>query len=98
MRRWDHLSDRVQRSAPGPHQRITLTALGRSALPTITWDASAGYQPAGCSADARFVYLARIGSADGGAVRAAVDRVDLTTGLRQTVLESGTLLPDTWTR
>ncbi|MGB7981551.1 MAG: hypothetical protein WCF36_12245 [Candidatus Nanopelagicales bacterium] len=88
----------IQRSEDGPDQRLTLSALGPSTYPVFSWLASEGYEPMGCSADAKFVYLASIEPSEEGAVRMIVDRVEVSSADRQTVLDTGQPVPDIWTR
>ncbi|MCU0301639.1 MAG: hypothetical protein MUF35_08570, partial [Candidatus Nanopelagicales bacterium] len=78
--------------------RLSLRGLGPAQVEAITWPAAQGFEPAGCSADGRYVYLLALQPDDEGVTRAVVDRVSVADGERARALPAAPEIPGPWTR
>jgi hypothetical protein len=88
----------VLRTGQGPTDRLSLRGLGPAQVEAITWPAAQGFEPAGCSADGRYVYLLALQPDDEGVTRAVVDRVSVADGERARALPAAPEIPGPWTR
>ena len=79
-------------------QRVSLSGLGPVDVAPATWSAVEGYEPSGCSADGRFVYLTFLESDAEGVTRVLVDRITVQDGRRAQVLDAPPPVPGPWTR
>lgn len=88
----------IQRAGQGPDQQVSLSGLGPADIARVTWSPGEGYQPSGCSADGRFVYLTFLESDSESVTRVVVDRINVQDGRRATVLDTPPPIPGPWTR
>lgn len=88
----------IQREGQGPGERLSLSGLGPVELAPATWSAVEGYEPSGCSADGRFVYLTFLESESEGVTRVLVDRIIVQDGQRTNALDAPPPVPSPWTR
>jgi hypothetical protein len=88
----------IRREGWGPDGKVFLVGLGPADVASATWSPAEGYEPSGCSADGRFVYLTFLESDAEGVTRVVVDRIDVQDGRRSVVLDTSPPIPWPWTR
>ncbi len=88
----------VLRTGQGRDQQLSLLGLGPATVAPATWSAAQGFEPTGCSADGRYVYLLALQPDDQGDPRAVIDRVTVADGRRAPAVRPMAQVPDSWTR